>query len=616
MTLTSSSSPAPLEQSSDLVSLARGGDRQAMGLLYAQHRELMYRYAFRMLRCEAAAKDVVQEAFTRALGAIGRTREPLHFRAWIMRIAINLCLKQIARRRRWVGEGRHEVVAPASGNPERIHGHNEVAGVAQRALQRLPPRYRQLLLLREVEGLSYNELAKSLRSTHGRIKVTLHRARVRLGAEVFAEKLLLDPETRSEVSCEALSSLLRSVASHRKLVRHLECCPACKGEQRSSKAILALLPPVAGENWPELGASNAPGSAGSRQARRGQEALGVVLVLGVAVAGLAVALHLWHQPRNLPKSNLPKSNLPKSNLPKSNLPKSNLPKGVVVKDPSRGSTSSHTSRHTSSQRAHLQRRQGSTSRPARSPLRLKVQPSMRQLWVRRGASRKMLNKPGDLHPGDILQPRGVRVVGLRFSGHQWVAFNQRVRLEAVSTERDETITPRVMLLRGRLRARASRRGGGLELRAGVLRARIGAGVMRMRRVGMAIWIEAIDGTVTLKGQGTQRHLAPGHGIRFASGVFGPTQTLLPAPRRLRPASARGVLPPSLSWDAVAGAEGYLLRLAGDTDFITLRHEVRIQERTFTPHRLRPGGTFWQVVPLAGGQQGMPSKIFRFQVTRR
>lgn len=218
--------------------------------------------------------------------------------------------------------------------------------------------------------------------------------------------------------------------------------------------------------------------------------------------------------------------------------------------------------------------------------------------------------------GDLLEPRSARRVALRFPDHQWVAFDRRVRLLAGPTMRDETITPRVELLSGQLRARASRRGGGIEVRVAALKARILAGMARVRRAGGAIWIEAIEGRVSLTSRGGRHTLSPGQGMRFTSGVRSASFRLLPAPSRLRPVSARGVRPPALRWQPVAGAEGYLLRLAFDTDFIALRRVMRVSEPAAQPTTLRPGAYFWQVLPLRGGQQGMPSKIFRFVVTRR
>ena len=96
--VTSSSAAAELR----LADQARNGDLQAQAELYQRYRQPLYRHARRMLRSDSADQDVVQEAFVRALAAMPRTREgELRFKAWIYRIATNLCLKQLNRGSRW-----------------------------------------------------------------------------------------------------------------------------------------------------------------------------------------------------------------------------------------------------------------------------------------------------------------------------------------------------------------------------------------------------------------------------------------------------------------------------------------------------------------------------------
>ncbi len=233
--------PASSLAEEELADLARTGDEQALGELYQRHSAQLYRHAWRMLRDEAAAGDAVHEAFARAIAAIPRTRERLQFKAWMFRIVTNLCLRELTLRTRLGPELDPERVESPSESPDEQRHRGELAACAADALEKLPPRYRQILLLREVEGLEYEELARVLELSLSMVKVTLHRARARFRALVIAEQLLGNPGLILE-RCEVLGKLAQKGQGNQ-IERHLQSCPRCKQEHPPVAALVALLPP-------------------------------------------------------------------------------------------------------------------------------------------------------------------------------------------------------------------------------------------------------------------------------------------------------------------------------------------------------------------------------------
>jgi len=286
--------PATKLSELELADRARAGDEPALVQLYRQHREPLFRHAFRMLGDESAALDMVQEAFARAIPAIARTREELNFRAWIYRIVTNLCLRELNRRTRMYVRPVAEDAAEVSPRPPARRGVGQQLAAA---LERLPDRYRQILLLRELEELSYLELAAVLELSEGNVKVLLHRARTRFAALFIAERLVAEPET--EVPCDELTGLLRSTPARRQLEQHLEGCASCRQlEGRPNIELLGLLPVPPVPVFPELSVGGELGGAGNGAAPGGVAssssaftvalAVGAMALVGVIAAGIVI----------------------------------------------------------------------------------------------------------------------------------------------------------------------------------------------------------------------------------------------------------------------------------------------------------------------------------------
>ena len=149
-----------------------------------EHKDRVHSYARHILRDAEDAKDVAQECLVRLWRHRDRIEPGLACRNWLLRTAHNLCIDRLRRR-----QAHHEVRAddetafdPPDGRPgpERLAGSSLFMRALERALMELSERDRAIVLLREVEGLPYEEIAAMLSLNMGTLKATLHRTREKL----------------------------------------------------------------------------------------------------------------------------------------------------------------------------------------------------------------------------------------------------------------------------------------------------------------------------------------------------------------------------------------------------------------------------------------------------
>ena len=179
----------------DVIARARKGDHDAFRVLVERYQERAYGLALRVLRDEEWARDVVQEGFIKVYRSLDRFEGRSSFYTWLYRIVMNLCLDakrsdRSSRHVEWdetapleadpasadaVSAVHQEFTGPA-GSLERA----ELRGFVARAIEQLPDDARQTLVLREVEGLSYAEIAECLGVPKGTVMSRLHHARRRV----------------------------------------------------------------------------------------------------------------------------------------------------------------------------------------------------------------------------------------------------------------------------------------------------------------------------------------------------------------------------------------------------------------------------------------------------
>ncbi len=241
---------APDEQ---LVRQAQRGDKTAFAELFTRYEGRIYGYLYRMVGERTWAEDLTQEAFIQAHQHLGRLGPPYDFKSWIYRIAGNLALDGLRRYRDtfplpdWDG-GETTAPEPADqrreGDPEQQARLKEVRAAVWRTLHRLPDAYRQILVLRELEGLAYDEIAAALGISLDNVRVTLHRARMQFrdlyGIQVMAEE--------GRLACQGLDDLLSAYvdgeldsASRKRVKAHIAACPVCQKKQRDLLAVASLL---------------------------------------------------------------------------------------------------------------------------------------------------------------------------------------------------------------------------------------------------------------------------------------------------------------------------------------------------------------------------------------
>lgn len=168
--------------------MADAQDRERFEGLVLPHLDAAYNLARWLLRNPQDAEDLAQEALLRALRFMGGFRGE-DARAWLLRIVRNTCYTWLDKNRpaELMTEFDEEMHAQTTATPEALAIAASDRGRLARALEQLPPRFREVLVLRELEGCSYKEIAQIASIPIGTVMSTLSRARQKL------QRALLDP---------------------------------------------------------------------------------------------------------------------------------------------------------------------------------------------------------------------------------------------------------------------------------------------------------------------------------------------------------------------------------------------------------------------------------------
>lgn len=172
----------------ELIARARRGDARAFRLLVERHQRRVVAIALGMVRNRQDALDVAQEAFLRVHCALGSFDGQSQFSTWLYRIVHNLCIDHLRRRRIEVEFDERDASlrpAPAVGDdPARAVADRELRARFVTALETLSPAHRAVLTLREVEGLSYQQIAEVVGCSIGTVMSRLFHARRNLQREL------------------------------------------------------------------------------------------------------------------------------------------------------------------------------------------------------------------------------------------------------------------------------------------------------------------------------------------------------------------------------------------------------------------------------------------------
>jgi RNA polymerase sigma-70 factor (ECF subfamily) len=169
-----------------LIERAKQGDAEAFEALYNLHKRRVYSLCLRMTANTAAAEDLTQEAFLQLFRKIGTFRGESAFSTWLHRMAVNVVLMQLRKKGLPVvpledtmeSEEEAPRKEPGADDP-RLAGSIDRMQL-QKSIEALPPGYRMIFLLHDVEGYEHNEIAEMVGCSIGNSKSQLHKARMKL----------------------------------------------------------------------------------------------------------------------------------------------------------------------------------------------------------------------------------------------------------------------------------------------------------------------------------------------------------------------------------------------------------------------------------------------------
>jgi RNA polymerase sigma-70 factor, ECF subfamily len=181
------------EEDAALVARAKRGDRDAFRALVERHERKAYAVALGMVKQPDDARDIVQEAFLKVWRSLGAFEGQSAFYTWLYRIVANLCIDHLRKGKAQVEyddtrvheedqvAGDDNILPQTAGlHPGRALESKELGAALERALETLSPNHRAVLLMREVEGLSYREMAQAMGVSEGTIMSRLFHARKKM----------------------------------------------------------------------------------------------------------------------------------------------------------------------------------------------------------------------------------------------------------------------------------------------------------------------------------------------------------------------------------------------------------------------------------------------------
>lgn len=196
-----------------LVKRVRSGDQRAFKLLVERYQRKVYAVALGMLKDKEESMDVSQEAFVKVYKYLDHFKGDSSFYTWLYRITVNICIDVIRKRGSGemveydetqavdLSEARIGALGSRLGtNPQKSALRRELAEKIQEALATVPEKHRAILLLREIEGMSYEDLARTLDIPKGTVMSRLFHARAKV-QKILSEYLELD-EAKSGVGNE------------------------------------------------------------------------------------------------------------------------------------------------------------------------------------------------------------------------------------------------------------------------------------------------------------------------------------------------------------------------------------------------------------------------------
>ena len=302
-----------LQSDERLITLIRRGNHHAFEALVSRYQARLLAFCRHMLSSREDAEDVLQEVFAAAFNAINADDREINVRPWLYRIARNRSLNHL-RKAQAIGVDSMDVHLSEHGltTADKVHKREEFRQLMA-DVQDLPETQRTALLLREIDALSYDQIAEAMETTVPSVKSLLVRARVGL-AEAAEARLLTCDEVRDELG-EVAEGLRRTSPPVRRHLRTCDRCQLFKRQLRQTNRALAAVFPVgpllllkkvllahaggaaassggaaaAGGSAAAAGAAGAAGAAAGGAMSAGAGALASKAVAGLAAAAIVTA---------------------------------------------------------------------------------------------------------------------------------------------------------------------------------------------------------------------------------------------------------------------------------------------------------------------------------------
>jgi RNA polymerase sigma factor (sigma-70 family) len=245
----------PADSDQSLVARVRRGDDRAFELLYQRYHRRIHAYVLGMVKDHGRAEDVTQEVFVSALRRMRETEQPLAFKPWLYQIAKNSCIDAFRRSKRaeevsydadeGLGPADHSRLVSSSLSPDAAVAAKQDLDSLCGAFGGLSETHHEILVLRELEGLSYAEIGRRMGMSRPAVESTLFRARRRLTEEF--------DDIVSGARCLRIQAIIMTAADTRlgardtrRLARHLAHCQTCRREAQAAGLDRGLFtrPPV------------------------------------------------------------------------------------------------------------------------------------------------------------------------------------------------------------------------------------------------------------------------------------------------------------------------------------------------------------------------------------
>jgi len=276
-----------------LIAMARSGNPGAFETIVDRYQPRLLGFCRQMLGSTEDAEDVLQEVFVNAYRAMLADEREINLRPWLYRIARNRCLNHLRKPTADAQESMDQVpTVEAASTAEKVHNREEFRQLLA-DVGKLPETQRSALLLREMDAMSYEEIAQAMETSVPSVKSLLVRARISL-AEASQARQLTCGEVRLDLA-EAAEGLRKLSGPVRRHVRDCEECADFRSQLRSNDKVLAALVPVGplvalkGFIASKLGLGGAGTGGAATTAGAGATGAGASGGLGAALSGSGAA---------------------------------------------------------------------------------------------------------------------------------------------------------------------------------------------------------------------------------------------------------------------------------------------------------------------------------------